>query len=253
MRLGVVGGVVAALLLFGESLPNEQRYPSPVDVALSPDGERLYVVCGGTDELVVADAATQSIVGRVPVGRVPRGIAVSGDGKRIYVTNSWSDTVSEIDAAQLRVTRTLQAGFEPSGAALGPGGTLYAANRLSNDISVIDLATGAETKRLAGGRGASYPVANGTHVYVTHIYPNIGKFRTPPESEITEIDSSHQVVDARARLHNVAGVFHVALSADGRVGIAALLRPKNLIPLAHVEHGWAFGDSVAVFGGAIFG
>ena len=52
----------------------------------------------------------------------------------------------------------------------------------------------------------------------------------------------------RKPLHNVAGVFHVALSADGSLGVAAQLRPKNLIPLAHVEHGWAFGDSLTLFG-----
>ena len=47
---------------------------------------------------------------------------------------------------------------------------------------------------------------------------------------------------------NVAGVFHVALSSDGKLGVAPQLRPKNLVPLAHVEHGWAFGDSLAIFG-----
>ena len=52
----------------------------------------------------------------------------------------------------------------------------------------------------------------------------------------------------RKPLHNVAGVFHVALSADGSLGVAAQLRPKNLIPLAHVEHGWVFGDSLTLFG-----
>jgi YVTN family beta-propeller protein len=31
------------------------------------------------------------------------------------------------------------------------------------------------------------------------------------------------------------------------------LRPKNLVPLAHVEHGWAFGNSLAVFGDDIGG
>jgi YVTN family beta-propeller protein len=51
----------------------------------------------------------------------------------------------------------------------------------------------------------------------------------------------------------VAGVFHVALSADGHLGVAAQLRPKNLIPLAHVEHGWAFGDSLTLFGQDIGG
>jgi YVTN family beta-propeller protein len=48
-------------------------------------------------------------------------------------------------------------------------------------------------------------------------------------------------------------VFHVALSADGRLGVAAQLRPKNLVPLAHVEHGWVFGDSLTLFGADVPG
>ena len=252
-RGGILVGLLAALLL-GQPAPDGGRYPSPVDLALSPDGARLYVVCEGTDEVAVVDLATSSVIRRVGVGHVPRGIAVSADGKWIYVTNAWADTVTEIDARSLAATRTLSTGFEPSGLTVDARGqVLYVANRISNDVSVIDLRTGSEIKRLAAGRGASYVAASGSRIYVTHIYPNLGKFRTESESEITEIDADRQVVDARPRLHNVAGTFHVALSRDGRLGIAAQLRPKNLIPLAHVAHGWAFGDSLAVFGADVGG
>ena len=56
-------------------------------------------------------------------------------------------------------------------------------------------------------------------------------------AEITVIDAESQTVVERKALHNVAGVFHVAVSSDGKLGVATQLRPKNLIPLAHVEHG----------------
>src|SRR5579864_3048538 len=65
---------------------------------------------------------------------------------------------------------------------------------------------------------------------------------------MTIIDAEKQRVVERMSLRNVAGVFHVAMSADGRLGVVAQLRPKNLIPLAHVEHGWVFGDSLTLFG-----
>ena len=255
MNLGaILGGVLAASVLWGQALPDAGRYPSPVDLALSPDGRRLYVVCEGTGELAVTDPGTLCVTARVQVGRVPRGIALSPDGRRIFVTNSWDDTVSEIDAATLAVARTLHAGFEPTGLTTDAAGErLYVANRISNDVSVIDLRTGNEVNRLAAGRGASYVTRNGSRIYVSHIYPNLGKFRSQPESEITEIDTDRQTVNARLPLHNVAGVFHIALSRDGRFGIAAQLRPKNLIPLAHVAHGWAFGDSLAAFGKDIGG
>jgi YVTN family beta-propeller protein len=249
------------LLILSFAMTAMAQYPSPVDLRVSPDGGRLYIVCQGTDELVVADTKSKSVLGRVKVGRVPRGIATTHDGQRVYVTNSWADTVTEVDTTTLRALRTLAAGFEPSGAALDARGAfLYVANRISNDISVIDLATGDVLKRLVAARGASYIVASSanshgfaTHIYAAHIYPNIGKHRAAPESEITEIDATRQVVSTRLALHNVGGVFHVALSQDGRLGIATMLRPKNLVPLAHVEHGWAFGDSIAVFGEDIGG
>ncbi len=246
--------LILACIVFASAGAAQSAYPSPDDLVLSPDGTRLYAVLSGTGEVAAIDTARRAIAGRTAVGKVPRGIAITPDGARLYVTNSWSDTVSEIDAATLTPRRTLPAGFEPTGIAFS-GGALYVANRLSNDVTVVDLASGAITRHLISARGASYAAASadGARIYVTHIYPIPGKFRTPPRSEIAEIDARTQVVTDRIPLPDAAGVFHVALSRDGRLGLATLLRPHNLVPLAHVEHGWAFGDSLAVFGADIGG
>ncbi len=250
--LAVVLLAIAARPLDKRSGPLiRERYLSPIEMAFSPDGRLLYVVCQESDELRVVDLQSSKVVGSVPVGHVPRGIAQSPDNRRIYITNAWSDTVSVIDTTALKVVQTLSTGSEPTGVVVDrTGNTLYVANRLSNDISVIDLQTRQESKRLLAGRGASYLALSpdSKFVYVTHIYPNPGAFRSQPNSEITVIDTTRQVVVERKPLHNVAGVFHVAMSADGRLGVAAQLRPKNLVPLAHVEHGWVFGDSLALFG-----
>lgn len=249
---------VASLLLGAGAAPAEEapRYLSPGEIAVAPDGHWIYVVCERADELLVVDAQKRIVQARVPVGHQPRGLALSHDGRRIYVANSWDDTISIIDAQQLKSAGLLHTGFEPTGVIADRSGkTLYVANRLSDDISVIDLATGQELKRLAAGRGASYLAisADGSQIYCTHVYPKIGSFRTPPESEITVIDTREQTVVDRKVLKNVAGVFHVASSTDGGVNVAAQLRPKNLIPLAHVEHGWVFGNSLAIFGKDIEG
>jgi YVTN family beta-propeller protein len=228
-----------------------ERYLSPIEMTFSSDGRLLYVVCEGSDEVRVVDVQSGKVENSIPVGHVPRGIAISPDGRQLYITNAWSDSVSVIDTTSLKVVETLPTGFEPAGVVADRSGTaLYVANRLSGDVSVIDLRTGQEAKRLLAGRGASYLAISpdGKQVYCTHIYPNPGAHRTPPNSEITVIDAARQIVVERKPLHNVAGVFHVAVSADGRLGVVAQLRPKNLIPLAHVEHGWVFGDSLTLFG-----
>lgn len=231
-------------------LPKE-RYLSPIEMAVSADGRTLYVVCQDSDELRVVDAESGNLQKVIPIGHVPRGITLSPDGSRLYITNAWSDTVSVIDTKTLEVVQTFATGFEPVGVVSDKANaTLYVANRLSGDLSVINLKSGQEMKRLLAGRGASYLASSpdGKWIYCTHIYPNPRAFRSPPQSEITVIDAESQTVVDRKPLHNVAGVFHIAVSADGKLGVAAQLRPKNLIPLAHVEHGWAFGDSLALFG-----
>ena len=256
--LKVVAVCVTALLAIAakpasnESMTiSKARYLSPLEIASSPDGRLLYVVCQDSDEVRVVDVQSSKVIGHIAVGRMPRSIAISPDGRRLYITNASSDTVSVIDTTTLQLLQTLPTGPEPSGVVSdSTGTTLYVANRLSGDVSVINLKSGQEIKRLLAGRGASYLALSpdGKRIYCTHIYPNPGPFRSQPNSEITVIDTSRQIVVQRKPLHNVAGVFHVALSADGRLGVVAQLRPKNLIPLAHVEHGWAFGDSLTLFG-----
>lgn len=229
----------------------QPKFLSPGELAVSPDGRRLYVVCEKSNELRVVETVTGRVSKVIAVGHVPRGLSLSANGKQVYVADSWDDAVSVIDTQKLETVATLKTGFEPiSAVADKKGEVLYVANRLSSDISVIDLQTGKEIKRLEAGRGASYLAlsADGMRLYCTHIYPAINARRGPPESEITVINTTTRRVVDRIPLHNSAGVFHLALASDGQLGIAALLRPKNLVPLAHVEHGGAFVNSIVLFG-----
>ena len=234
-----------------------QDYASPLEVLLSPDGARLYVLCQDSEQVRVLDAASFAVIKNIAVGKVPRGLALSPHGDRLFVTNSWDDTLSVIDTGTLAVAATWPVGAEPSGVVEDRAGKhLFVANRISNDIAVLDAQTGVEEKRLLAGRGASYLTLSpdGSRIYATHIYPDPPRVRseqdnrTAPESEITVIDAARAVVVDRVPLHGIAGVFHIALSADGRLGVAAEYHPKNLVTLAHLEHGGAFTDSLELFG-----
>lgn len=226
-------------------------YASPLELIFSTDHKRLYVLCQGSNEVRVLDPATYAEIKRIPVGRVPRGISLSRDGARLFVTNSWDDTLSVIDTSSLSVTATWPVSAEPSGVVEDRSGKhLFVANRISNDVAVLNAQTGEEEKRLAAGRGASYitPSPDGARLYVTHVYPNSTPHRTAPDSEITVIDAARAVVIDRIPLPGIAHGFHIAFSADGRLGALAELHPKNLVPLAHLEHGGAFVDTLMLFG-----
>lgn len=271
---GVMAAIAAGVLLLAGSAPwwstpravqaavrsdaaERSDYASPLEVVVSPNGARLYVLCQQSEEVRVLDAATYAPIKSVAVGQVPRGMALSPSGDRLFVTNSWDDTVSVIDTRTLAVAATWSVGAEPSGVVEDDAGKrLFVANRISNDIAVLDTATGAEQARLLAGRGVSYLTLSpdGARVYATHVYPNTDarrtglENRTPPESEITVIDAARAVVVDRIPLHSIAGVFHLAISGDGRLGAVAEYHPKNMVPLASVEHGGYLDYTLTVFG-----
>jgi YVTN family beta-propeller protein len=237
--------------------PDVLTYASPVELLYSSDGTRLFVLCQGSDEVRVLNGQTYTEIKNIPVGHLPRGFSFSHDGSRLFVANTWDDTISVINTASLEAVATWPVGAEPSSVVEDREGKhVFVANRVSNDIAVLDAQTGAEEKRLAGGRGASYitPSPDGTRLYVTHIYPNParqptpGGNRVPPRSEITVIDTARATVVDRMPLDRIAHSFHTAFSADGRLGAVANLHPKNLVPLAHLEHSGAFADTVTLFG-----
>ena len=233
------------------------RYASPLEILLSPDGARLYALCQESEEVRVLDAASHAVMKTIAVGRVPRGFSLSADGARLFVTNSWDDTLSVIDTNTLAVTATWPVGAEPSSVVEDrERKRLFVANRISNDVAVLNAQTGEEEKRLMGGRGASYLTLSpdGSRIYATHVYPNPPRVRagadnrTAPESEITVIDTARAVVVDRMPLDRIAGVFHLAFSSDGRLGVVAEYHPKNMVPLAHLEHGGAFDYTLTLFG-----
>ena len=190
----------------------EMEYASPLELLFSPDGARIYVLCQESDEVRVLDAATYAPIGAVPVGHVPRGIALSAKGDRLFVANSWDDY-----AFGHRHTHSGSCGHLGGGrgaircsGGLLPASYLFVANRISNDVAVLNAQTGAEEKRLLAGRGASYLTLSpdGKRIYVTHVYPNPSPLRTglenrtPPESEITVIDAGRAEVVDRIPLHS---------------------------------------------------
>jgi YVTN family beta-propeller protein len=134
-----------------------QDYASPLEILLSPDGARIYVLCQQTEDVRVLNTTSFAVIKNIPVGRVPRGFSTSASGDRLFVTNSWDDTLSVIDTGTLAVVGTWPVGAEPSSVVADRmGKRLFVANRISGNIAVLDAQTGAEEKRLKAGRGASF-------------------------------------------------------------------------------------------------
>jgi len=67
----------------------EPSYLTPVEIKLSTDGKKLYVVCEDADSLLAVDTQSKQVVARATVGHKPKGLAISPDGKTLFVSNEW--------------------------------------------------------------------------------------------------------------------------------------------------------------------
>jgi YVTN family beta-propeller protein len=229
----------------------EPEYLTPVELTLSPDGRRIYVVCEGNDSVLAVSTRTSKVVAQATVGHKPKGIALSPDGKTVYVSNEWSDTVSEIDADSFRMLRTLKTGWGPVGLATDRSGrVLYVANSIGNNVSLIDLSTGQEIKKLRTQRYPSQVMLSrdGRRLYVANLLSPLAPYDQPPVSELMAIDTAKQVVAERIRVPGVIELRHLAEAPPGAGSylLVPFMRPKNLGPLIQVGQGWVLTHGVAV-------
>ena len=225
------------------------RYLSPVALAISADGRRLYVACHESDLVMAVDTASGQVVGQIAVDRMPFGLALSPDGDTLYVSERRADTVAMIDTATLTVRGRIAVGRGPCGLATDRDGkVLFVANTSSDDISVVDLVTGTESKRLVAGRGPFAVTASpdGSTVVVANRITLPVPARSPPVSEVTIIDARRQIVVDRRRLRSAHLLEGAAFTPDGRAVVVSLVRSRNLVPATQLGRGWMMSSGVAL-------
>ncbi len=113
-------------------------------VAVSPKGDRVYVVDGAASSVYVINTATNHVdytISGLPSGATnsTRKAAISPDGTRLYVTNYADGSVTVIDTVHLIIADTIRGLSSPYGVTIFPDGTtLYVANAGAGTVSVIN-------------------------------------------------------------------------------------------------------------------
>ena len=80
--------VVANIKLVLDPRLGKLRGAIPFGLALSPNGERLYVAEAGINAVAVIDVNSGEVLGHIPVGWFPSKLAVSKDGRKLIVANA---------------------------------------------------------------------------------------------------------------------------------------------------------------------
>jgi YVTN family beta-propeller protein len=127
-------------------------------IAVTPDGNRIYVTNPASGSVSVIDTATNTVVKTLFIPDNPTGITVNSTGTRVYVadTNGTAATVYTIDTATDDIIRTLSIGPSPIFLALSTDDSmLYATDNWGavggDAISAIDTATNTLVSKITVG------------------------------------------------------------------------------------------------------
>lgn len=148
----------------------------PHNVQVSPDGKFVWVTNNGEPDAKDApangmakgehaamakagavwliDAASDTVVAKVPVGLHPAHVVLTPDGRFAYVVNGGDNSVSVVDASERSVVATIPVGKSPHGIRFAPDGRqAYVANTKGGTVSVIDVASRKEIEQIPVGKG----------------------------------------------------------------------------------------------------
>jgi YVTN family beta-propeller protein len=191
-RIKIVGGVAtfgAAINCPGPGGGN----PAPGGLAVSADGETLYVCLSRNNALGVVDLRSDKVVAQIPVGVAPYGVVVTGGappaGNKAYVSN-WggrhpaagepsadssgtptlidprtgvasSGTISVVDLEQGKEVGSIAVGLHPCGLALSHDGSrLFVANANSDTVCVVDTALNSVVETIHVAPDHSLPLGS---------------------------------------------------------------------------------------------
>lgn len=126
-----------------------------VDVGTSTLVEGPHFVTAGDDFWYVSlinagqvwkfDARADTLVGKATIPGAPALLALTPDGSKLYVsqfTTVTTNKVSVVNTATMALVKEIPAGSMPHGLRMNHAGTrVYAANMMSDNLSVIDVAT----------------------------------------------------------------------------------------------------------------
>lgn len=129
---------------------------TPIDLEITPDGKKLYVVNFNSRDISVIDLERRERVGTIVIGgATPAEIGITADGKRAYVTNIDRGVISVLDLVADRVVGGIQlSGEQARGLAFSPDGkVLYVASQAF--LLAVDVQRNLISKRLRVGDATS--------------------------------------------------------------------------------------------------
>lgn len=227
---------------------------SPVGLAPSPDGSRLYIAMEQPPSVKMIDVAAGAIAATWAMPAAPRSLAVSPDGSRLFVPAGIAPGgILTIDSANGAVMDAAPCGHSPRSAAVScDGGTVYICNQFENRVEIFKPAE----KRLIGSFPAiREPVAavlrpDGRALFVANLLPAGPANTGDIAAELSVIDTASGL-SAPLRLPNGStDARALTVSPDGRFIYLVHTLARYALPTTQLDRGWMNTSALSVIDAA---
>jgi len=223
----------------------------------SPDSKTLAVVSVGSSSVTLIDTATNTIKGKVYVGRSPHEAFFTPDGRELWVTVRGENYVSVIDPIQGKETRRIELANGPGMTIFGPDGKYgFVCSSFTPELDVVDVASHQVIQRLPQLSPFCPNIAvspENDEVWIT--LKDVGKVQVfnakPPFEQKTVLDTG-PITNHVNFVNNQNGKF--AYVTIGGANVVKIFRrgasPELVatIPVGNLPHGiWPSGDGSRVY------
>ena len=225
-------------------------YRSPLALAVSPNGETLYVSDRTADCVTLLDAVAGRKIRDVPVGGEPHGLCLSTDGQTLYVARRKAGMIAVIDTAKAVVTGQISVGPWPVSVALAQkSNRLYTCNRGNHTVSVVDLVRGREIAQIAVVRDPAFAVVSKdeSQLVVANFMPDGAGTDADLASEVSIINTLAMRQTAAVKLPPGSTMARGTwVSPDGNWAYVTHLLGRFTLPVTQLEQGWVHTTALSI-------
>ncbi len=213
---------------------------SPVDLALTRDGEWIVVANQTSHSVSLVRSSDGTVVDEVRCGVRPTAVVFTPDEQRVLVASSHSGelTVFRRENNRLHLLATVDLKHEPHGIAVSPTGTTaYVALAGANCVAVVDLETYQLRNQIAVGKWPRYVglSADGTRLAVG----------CSGDGGISVVDIATEETQFTTKFQGL-NIGHLAISADGQYAYFPwMVYTDRPITIRNIQEGWVLGNRFA--------
>lgn len=244
----IVGIVYAVKLKNKEKTPDvvidAGAYTSPTALARSEDGKHLYIADATGCAVYKVELETKKVVGTYNSAVKVNDVELSGD--KVLVAEGELGGRLVLLSQDMKEDKALITGHTPSDI-LVKDGKAYVANRFSDTISCVDIASMSESANIKVGREPIALAASGSDIYVGCHIPEESAQADFISSDIYVIDGSANTVSKKMEICNGAGsLLGMCASPDGSEIYVTHIVARYQLPTTQLDGGWVNTNAVSV-------